>query len=140
MEVLRKAFSQPLHPAISDFVECTQDDVAIIGADIMGSIAHATMLGTAGLITPAQADNITSGLAELATAFGEGELQLLAQYEDVHMNVEKQLQARIGTDALRLHMARSRNDQVALDMRLFVTTQVQAIVMAIKALQTQLLD
>jgi argininosuccinate lyase len=138
MQVLRKAFNQQLDPQVSDFVGCVEADEALVVVDINGSIAHATMLTSVGLLTAEQGVNIISGLEEILAEVEAGTFVLNPSFEDVHMNVEKRLEALIGQDALRLHTARSRNDQVALDMRLFVLSQITAVKALIKYLQTAL--
>jgi argininosuccinate lyase len=138
MQVLRKAFNQQLDPQVSEFVNSVDADESLIAVDISGSIAHAAMLTSVGLVTAAQGANIISGLEKIMTEVEEGTFVLNPAFEDVHMNVEKRLEALIGEDALRLHTARSRNDQVALDMRMFVLGQITAVKSLIKFLQTAL--
>lgn len=140
MEVLRKAFKQQLDPLITRFISSIEDDKALIEADLQGSVAHVEMLIHCGLITPAQGQNIKTGLARLLERAQSGDLQLKLEYEDVHMNVEKQLEELIGQDALRLHTARSRNDQVAVDMRLFIEQKIDQISQLLIELQTVLLE
>ena len=139
MQVLRTAFSEPLDKTVSTIVNSIQEDKELIHADLTGSIAHATMLGQQGLLTAAQAQSIVAGLKELDKLAANGEFELFEEYEDVHMNVEKQLEKLIGEDALRLHTARSRNDQVALDFRLYVGEQINAIVELLVLVQSVLL-
>jgi argininosuccinate lyase len=124
MQVLRKAFTQQLNEVVSSIVNSVGADAALIEFDIKGSIAHAKMLNAKGLITEAQGANILQGLEQILKEFENGSFKLNAAFEDVHMNVEKRLEALIGEDALRLHTARSRNDQVALDLRLYTLAQV----------------
>lgn len=135
MQVLRKAFTQQLDAAVSAFVNSVDADQALIEVDIKGSIAHATMLCQQGLLTEAQGKNIVAGLKSILAEYQAGEFKLNAAFEDVHMNVEKRLEQVIGEDALRLHTARSRNDQVALDLRLFVLGQIELHKMQIVALK-----
>lgn len=138
MQVLRKAFTEPLDPALIGLVSSVQDDAELIVVDVLGSIAHCTMLATQGLISPEQSANIKAGLKAILVAAQKNEFVLSEQFEDVHMNVEKQLEALIGEDALRLHTARSRNDQVALDFRLYVSAQIEAIKKLLSQLQNAL--
>lgn len=138
MPVLRKAYSQALDPKISDFITSISEDTELISADVNGSIAHCRMLEKTGLLSADQAANILKGLEQLANLAGKGEFSLSAEYEDVHMNVEKKLSELIGQDALRLHTARSRNDQVALDFRLYVMAVTEAICTSIRTLQKTL--
>lgn len=136
MQVLRKAFTQQLDQSVTAFVNSVDADEALIAVDIKGSIAHATMLCQQGLLTEAQAANIVSGLNAILVEHQEGKFKLNAVFEDVHMNVEKRLEQLIGQDALRLHTARSRNDQVALDLRLFVLEQITQHQAQIQTLKT----
>jgi argininosuccinate lyase len=138
MQVLRKAFDKPLEQAVSDFVNSVDADAALIEADITGSIAHAQMLTKVGLLTKEQGENIVGGLKQILSDAQAGTFVLNPQFEDVHMNVEKKLEQLIGQDALRLHTARSRNDQVALDLRLYVLAQIEAICDLIVHLQGKL--
>jgi argininosuccinate lyase len=140
MEVLRKAFVQPLAPAVSEFVGCIDDDRHIVDADIQGSLAHATMLGQTGLLTQEQAANLVQGLHQLQASYRDKSIELKPEWEDVHMNVEKQLGCLIGADSLRLHTARSRNDQVALDMRLYIAQQIEEILALLKEVGNAFLD
>lgn len=139
MQVLRKGFKQALNPQVAKFVASVNDDTALIATDLDGSVAHATMLEEVGLLTADQADNIRCGLAELKQVFEAGKFTLKENYEDVHMNVEKQLEEKIGADALRLHTARSRNDQVALDTRLLLRVEIAQIQAGIKQFQLALI-
>ncbi|MBL0185385.1 MAG: argininosuccinate lyase [Candidatus Obscuribacter sp.] len=140
MQVLRKAFTQQLDQSVTAFVNSVDADEALIAVDIKGSITHATMLCQQGLLTEAQAANIVSGLNAILVEHQEGKFKLNPVFEDVHMNVEKRLEQLIGQDALRLHTARSRNDQVALDLRLFVLEQItqhQAQIQTLKSAVAQ---
>jgi argininosuccinate lyase len=140
VQVLRTAFTESLDDSISDIVTSIDEDQHLISADIKGSIAHCAMLARQGLLTEAQADNITRGLTELAAQAGEGKLTLCQEYEDVHMNIEKKLEVLIGEDALRLHTARSRNDQVALDFRIYTNELIDSVTESLKSLQLSLLN
>jgi argininosuccinate lyase len=138
MQVLRKAFNQQLDEAITRFVGSIDADQALIEVDITGSIAHAKMLEQVGILTTEQSNKIVGGLNQILAAARAGEFLLNPAFEDVHMNVEKKLEQLIGEDALRLHTARSRNDQVALDIRLFVIKQIESVKILIKHLQSSL--
>ncbi len=139
MEVLRKAFIKPLDPLISQFVSSVDDDGSLIEADLQGSLAHTEMLMHCGLITKDQGEKIKFGLNDLLERTKANDFELEAKYEDVHMNVEKRLEVLIGKDALRLHTARSRNDQVATDLRLYVGQQIDKITDYLVDLQRALL-
>lgn len=140
MKVLRKAFKQELDPAVSKFVNSIDADAKLVKADIKGSAAHAQMLAQTGLIDKQSAGEIADGLAAIAEDHIQGQFELKAEFEDVHMNVEKALEAKIGAAAARLHTARSRNDQVALDTRLFVAQKVEEVSLGIAALQLKLVE
>ena len=107
--------------------------------DIEGSRAHAAMLGAKGIITGNDADAIREGLLTVLSEIETGKFQFSAALEDIHMNVEARLRDLIGDAAGRLHTGRSRNDQVALDFRLWVRDQVDAAIVSIQALQKALL-
>lgn len=139
MPVLRKRFKKPLNPEVAKFVSSVKDDAALVACDIEGSMAHCAMLARQGLITESQAANILNGLAKIREASESGAFTLKPDLEDVHMNVETELETIIGTDALRLHTARSRNDQVALDFRLYVMKQVAQIKPLIEQLKQTIL-
>ncbi|MBA4131225.1 MAG: argininosuccinate lyase [Hyphomicrobium sp.] len=113
-------------------------DKALAPQDIRGSKAHAAMLADAGIITQADADAIIAGLDKVAAEVAAGTFDWKRALEDVHMNVESRLKEIAGTPAGRLHTARSRNDQVATDFRLWVRDQIDGIDAALKSLQLAL--
>jgi len=113
-------------------------DKALAPQDIRGSKAHAAMLGETGIITKSDAREILRGLDQVAAEIADGSFTFSRALEDVHMNVESRLKELIGTPAGRLHTARSRNDQVATDFRLFVRDATDGIIAAIGALQATL--
>ena len=92
--------------------------------DIMGSIAHANMLGEQGIIEKSEADAICMGLSEILDDLKNGRLAVDPSAEDIHMFVEAELTARLGDTGKRLHTARSRNDQVALDIRIYLRDEI----------------
>ncbi len=107
--------------------------------DIEGSLAHAAMLAESGIISADDRDKITHGLNTIASEIEAGKFEFRSSLEDIHMNVEARLAELIGTPAGRLHTARSRNDQVALDFRLWVKQELARTVKALKALIETLL-
>jgi argininosuccinate lyase len=113
-------------------------DKALAPQDIRGSKAHAAMLGETGIITKSDAREILRGLDQVAAEIADGSFTFSRELEDVHMNVESRLKELIGTPAGRLHTARSRNDQVATDFRLFVRDAADAIIVGIGELQSVL--
>ena len=139
MRVLRKAFKQELSSKVAAFVNSIDADKHLIAADIKGSLAHAQMLAQVGLISSTELDEIEEGLKALHNEFDSGKLELKVEFEDVHMNVEKQLEAKIGTAAARLHTGRSRNDQVALDTRLYCVEMIEQTGLQLLSVQEKLL-
>jgi len=108
--------------------------------DIAGSIAHARMLGRQGIIDSADAAAIVSGLEEIRAEIERGAFPWRDEYEDIHLNIEVRLRERIGDTAGRLHTARSRNDQVATDVRLFTMESCDAAIQGVRALQRAVLE
>lgn len=112
---------------VNDFNSSIRFDCRLYEEDITGSIAHARMLGKQGIIEKAEAEAIIAGLLEILSEIQEGKTTFLLEYEDIHMNIEKMLTDKIGNAGKRLHTARSRNDQVALDMRMYVKKEIKEI-------------
>jgi argininosuccinate lyase len=119
-------FGQDTDPAVERFTASVHFDRALARYDIRGSIAHARMLGRAGIIPPGDADALVAGLEEIASEVEAGTLPLDPRLEDIHMNVEARLRERIGPVAGRLHTGRSRNDQVATDLALYLRDAARA--------------
>ena len=115
-------------------------DKRLYRQDILASIAHATMLADTGIITSADAKKIVKGLRQIEGEIAAGTFVFSAELEDVHMNVEQRLRDLIGDAAGRLHTARSRNDQVATDFRLFIRDQIDDICAGLHALQMALVE
>jgi argininosuccinate lyase len=115
-------------------------DKRLAPQDVRASKAHAAMLAAQGIITKADAREILKGLDEILAAIESGAMEFDRALEDVHMNVESRLKERIGTPAGRLHTARSRNDQVATDFRLYVREGIDALDASLARLQAALLD
>ncbi len=113
-------------------------DKVLAPQDIRGSKAHAAMLADAGIITKADAEAISAGLDQIAAEVADGSFTFSRALEDVHMNVESRLKDVVGTPAGRLHTARSRNDQVATDFRLWVRDAIDGIDAGLRALQRAL--
>ena len=115
-------------------------DKALAAQDIAGSRAHARMLADQGIISADDAERIVAGLDTIASEIAEGRFTFSRALEDIHMNVESRLRELIGDPAGRLHTARSRNDQVATDFRLWVRDAVDAIDVQLQALQIALAE
>ena len=133
------------------FNESTDDFVKIFGAsiffdkilapyDIQGSIAHATMLSEVGLLTIDEKDQIISGLKQILKEINSGKFNWSLDLEDVHMNIESRLTSICGDAGKKLHTGRSRNDQVATDIRLYLRDNVDGLLVDINKLQIELLD
>ena len=113
-------FEKKTDGLVDDFHSSITFDQRLYQQDILGSIAHATMLGEQGIIPREDAERIVAGLKEIRADIAAGKVQFELDAEDIHMNVEKLLIERIGEAGKRLHTGRSRNDQVALDCRMYV--------------------
>ena len=114
-------------------------DKRLYKQDIEGSIAHATMLSRQGIITEEEKASIVKGLNDIRTELENGSLEITEEYEDIHSFVEAKLTERIGDAGKKLHTGRSRNDQVALDMKLYVRNAVDNTDALVKELQEALL-
>ncbi|GAA3725081.1 argininosuccinate lyase [Salinicoccus jeotgali] len=114
-------------------------DKILIEKDIEGSIAHATMLEKKGILSEDEAEQIISGLKAVMEDFNAGRMELSVQHEDIHMNVERALINKIGEVGGKLHTGRSRNDQVATDMHLYIKEQVEHIIESINSLKKTIL-
>ncbi|NKN37065.1 argininosuccinate lyase [Agrobacterium sp. a22-2] len=115
-------------------------DKKLYAQDIRGSLAHAAMLAHQGIISAEDKDKITGGLNTILSEIEAGTFQFSRQLEDIHMNIEARLATLIGPAAGRLHTARSRNDQVALDFRLWVKEELQRVETALSGLIAAFLD
>ena len=131
-------FQKETDDLVNDFNASIHFDQRLYKEDITGSMAHAKMLGACGIISGEDTEAIVKGLADILADVEAGKVEFTADNEDIHMNVESLLTARIGQAGKRLHTARSRNDQVALDFRMYVRTQIGAIVEQLLELETVL--
>jgi len=133
-------FAKKTHPLVEMYTSSLDVDSALYHEDIQASIAHARMLGKQGIIPRADADRIVRGLREIEKEIERGEFPFDESLEDIHTNIEARLGEKIGEAADRLHTARSRNDQVATDLRLFLKERITELMTAISLLQHALLD
>jgi len=133
-------FQQSLSEVARRYSESVSFDRRLYRHDIAGSIAHAAALAKAGIVSAAEQKQIEAGLREIEKEIDSGKFQWDASLEDVHMNIESALTKKIGETGAKLHTARSRNDQIALDLRLYVKDQINRTSSQIKKLQTSLLD
>lgn len=120
-------FSEETDKSVDDFNSSIRFDKRMYQEDIKGSIAHATMLGMKGIISKEDSDLIVKTLKEIDTDIKMGKVEFLIDAEDIHMNIEKILTDRIGEAGKRLHTGRSRNDQVALDLRLYLKGECETL-------------
>jgi argininosuccinate lyase len=133
-------FEQPTDALVEAYTSSIDVDARLLPQDIAGSIAHARMLGRQRIIAKKDADAIVRGLEEIQREFDRGEFKMRPGLEDVHMNVEARLAQKIGPAAGRLHTARSPNDQVATDFRMYVKDACVRSASALSAMQLALLD
>ena len=120
-------FNEPVDTFVARFTASVGFDHRLAQQDIQGSLAHAKMLASAGVLTAEELELITSGLQQIATEIEAGTFAWSIALEDVHMNIEAALTERIGIVGKKLHTGRSRNDQVATDIRLWLRDQIDAI-------------
>ena len=132
-------FSEPVDAFVARFTASVEFDKRLYRHDIMGSIAHATMLAKAGVLTDAERDEIIANLKDIQSEIEAGTFDWRVDLEDVHMNIEARLTDRIGVTGKKLHTGRSRNDQVATDIRLWLRDEIDLILGEITRLQEGLL-
>ena len=128
MKLWAGRFQKETDTAVNDFNSSISFDARLYQEDIAGSIAHATMLGKQGVIEEHEAEKIIQGLQAILKDIEAGAVEFSEENEDIHMNIESELTSRIGDTGKRLHTARSRNDQVAVDFRLYVKKEIPVIV------------
>lgn len=129
-------FTKPTDQLVDEFTASIYFDKKLAEEDIRGSLAHVKMLGACGIIPQQDADAIREGLLSILADYNAGKLEFSVENEDVHMNIERHLIQRIGAVGGKLHTGRSRNDQVALDMHLYLRKETKRII----ALLTDVLD
>ena len=117
-------FQKSTDKRVDDFNSSIRFDKRLYRQDIIGSTAHAKMLGKQGIIPQADAELIVNGLAQILQDIEDGKIKFLIDAEDIHMNIEKLLTDRIGDAGKRLHTGRSRNDQIALDIRMYLKDEI----------------
>jgi argininosuccinate lyase len=132
-------FTEPTNELVEAFTESISFDARLYKEDIQGSIAHSKMLAKIGVISEQEAHSIEVGLLDIRAQIDAGEFEWSTELEDVHMNIEARLTDAIGEAGKKLHTGRSRNDQVATDIRLYMRQASDDVVALIKALQESLL-
>lgn len=132
-------FESALHPAIASFNASIGFDIELIEYDITGSIAHAKMLGKTGIISQQESEQLVSGLEQVRQEYHQGKFHPGVEAEDVHFAVERRLTEIVGDVGKKLHTARSRNDQVGTDTRLYLRDQITQIRRYLREFQSVLL-
>lgn len=133
-------FTQSTDAFVQAFTASVSFDQRLAQYDIQGSIAHARMLERIGVLTEIEASAIVDGLSDISVEIDRGLFDWSVETEDVHMNIEARLTERIGDIGKKLHTGRSRNDQVATDIRLYLREEIGRILSEIRRLQIALLD
>jgi argininosuccinate lyase len=133
-------FSQPAAELAQQYGESVSFDRRLYRQEVDASIAHAAALAQAGIVTTDEYDKIDKTLRAIEGEIAAGEFQWDPQLEDLHMNIEAALTKRIGPAGAKLHTARSRNDQIALDLRLYVKAEIAEIIARMRTLQSALLE
>ena len=140
MKLWSGRFRKETDALVNDFNSSIQFDARLYREDIEGSMAHAAMLSRQGIISAGDAEKILAGLTGILADIEAGNIEFSADNEDIHMNIETILTQRIGEAGKRLHTARSRNDQVAVDFRLYLKRQIGEIRAELLHFQQVLLD
>jgi len=128
-------FKESTNELVEEFTESVSYDKRLAPFDIAGSVAHVKMLEKQGILSKEEAEKIIEGLNEILREIEEGKFEWRRELEDVHMNIEKRLTERIGAVGGKLHTGRSRNDQVATDVRLYVRREIEEILELLKKLR-----
>jgi argininosuccinate lyase len=132
-------FKKDTHKIAEKFSASVDFDKRLYKEDIEGSIAHVTMLAENGIILKTEAEKITKGLRQIEKEIDSGKFPFREEYEDIHLNIEKRLIEKIGDTGGKIHTARSRNDQIALDMRLYLRKEINEIIVLLKDIAERLL-
>ncbi len=140
MKLWAGRFKSEIDKKTNDFNSSIPFDCRMVNDDIKGSMAHATMLGAQGIISEADRDTILSGLQGILDDIASGALEIDMTAEDVHTFVEAELTSRVGDAGKRLHTARSRNDQVALDVRLYLLGKCDELTTSVRSLLKVITD
>ena len=140
MSNIRGRFHKDADKLVQQYTASIPFDQRLYQHDIAGSMAHAKMLAKQSIITDKDAELIGMGLVSIREEIEQGQFRFKAELEDIHMNIEARLTEKIGDIAGKLHTARSRNDQVAVDLRLFCKEAVAETIKGLRGLQSSLLD
>ena len=140
MSQIRGRFGKAMDYLVARYTASIPFDWRLYPYDITGSIAHTRMLARQTIISEQEAEIITEGLASIREEIEQGKLQFKSELEDIHMNIEARLMEKVGEVGGKLHTARSRNDQVALDIRLFIREAIALTVLLLRELQRALIS
>src|SRR3954469_9025876 len=132
-------FEEPASETAQAYSESVSIDWRLYPHDIKGSLAHASALAAAGILGKEEHEKIQAALTVIEAEIKAGDFRWDRSLEDVHMNIEAELTKRVGAAGAKLHTARSRNDQVALDLRLYVKSEAAEVCVRLRALQSALL-
>ncbi|MCK4697718.1 MAG: argininosuccinate lyase, partial [Dehalococcoidia bacterium] len=135
MSLIRGRFRKAADKLVAEYTVSTHFDWRLYRQDIAGSIAHAKMLARQQIISEREAEAITEGLESIRAEIAQGRFQFKTELEDIHMNIESRLIEKVGEVGGKLHTARSRNDQVALDLRLFAKQAASDTLDSLRGLQ-----
>jgi argininosuccinate lyase len=133
-------FSEPVSDLVKRYTASVFFDNRMAKADIQGSLAHADMLAAQGIISSGDLAEIQRGMAQISSEIASGQFEWLLDLEDVHLNIEKRLTELVGDAGKRLHTGRSRNDQVATDIRLYVRSAIDDVIGLLQQLRGALTD
>ncbi|MFC0167089.1 argininosuccinate lyase [Pseudoduganella danionis] len=133
-------FNEPVSDLVKRYTASVFFDNRMAKADIQGSLAHAEMLAAQGIISAADRAEIERGMAQISAEIEAGTFEWLLDLEDVHLNIEKRLTELVGDAGKRLHTGRSRNDQVATDIRLYVRSAIDDVLALLHSLRSALVD
>ena len=133
-------FNEPVAELVKRYTASVSFDQRLAEFDIQGSLAHARMLGAQGIISAVDVKAIETGLSEILQEIQSGNFEWLLDLEDVHLNIEKRLTDKVGDAGKRLHTGRSRNDQVATDVRLWLRATTDDVMTRIRKLQASIVD
>ena len=140
MSQIRGRFQKDADKLVAEYTASIPVDWRLYPHDIAGSTAHARMLAKQGIISAEEAETISQGLASIREEIEQGKFEFKPELEDIHMNIEARLMEKVGKAGGKLHTARSRNDQVALDLRLFAREAIADTLASLKRFQQALVN
>jgi argininosuccinate lyase len=140
MDLIRGRFGKSMDHLVAEYTASIPFDFRLYPYDLAGSVAHARMLARQGIITENEAETITKGLESIKAEIEQGKFQFRTELEDIHMNIEARLIEQVGEVGRKLHTARSRNDQVALDLRLFTREAITETLAGLRQFQRTLIS